>query len=222
MNGFRSLPLVLAAFALAGCPSISTMATARTIPEGTYQYAVTAGYSVLSEAVVNDEGRPEGVTAPGLELGVRYGLTDRIELGGRIFPVGAEAGAKLQVLRAPTTDRGLDLAVAPSLSVYPWSKGFAGWGNLSIPIGFNVGGNQLVIAPRGTAFLITSEEGTGKAFLGGGSMAFAVRVAGGRYTVLPEVAVLLPFSRSLPTDVEAQYALEGPLFQGSIGVLFGP
>jgi hypothetical protein len=222
MNGPRSALIALSAFALAGCPSISTMGTARTIPEGTYQYSVAGGYAVMSDTVVDDEGNPDSVSAPSLELGIRYGISDRIEVGGKIFPVGAELGMKAQVLRSASTDRGLDLAVAPSLSVYPWSKGVAGWGNLSIPLGFNVGGgNQLVLSPRGTMFLVTSEEGSGSVFMAGGSMGFAVKLKPG-LTLLPEVSALVPFSQSLPTDVEAKFAFEGPLFQGSVGVLFGP
>ncbi len=223
MNGLRSALFALSALALAGCPSISTMGTARTVPEGTYQYSVAGGYAVMSETVVDDEGNPDSVSAPSFELGIRYGLSDRIEVGGKIFPVGAELGAKAQVLRSASTERGLDVAVAPSFSVYPWSKGVAGWGNLSVPLGFNVGGgNQLVLSPRGTMFLVTSEEGSGSVFMAGGSMGFAVKLGTGRYTILPEVSALVPFSKSLPTDVEAKFAFEGPLFQASVGVLVGP
>jgi hypothetical protein len=137
--------------------------------------------------------------------------------------VGAEVGTKVQVLRSATTQRGLDLAVAPSLSIYPWSKGVAGWGNLSIPVGFNVGGGrQLVLSPRATAFLITSEEGTGHVYMAGSSLGFVIPVGSGSLKVLPEVSVLVPLSASLPTDVESKFVLEGSMFQGSIGFLFGP
>lgn len=223
MNGPRSALLALATFALAGCPSISTMGTARNVPEGTYQYFVAGGYGVLQDTVVDEDGNAESVSAPSLELGIRYGLSDRVEMFGKIFPVGAEVGTKIQVLRSATTDRGLDLAVAPSLSVYPWSKGVAGWGNLAIPVGFNVGGgSQLVLTPRATAFLITSQEGTGHVYMAGSSLGIAIPWSSRSMRIMPEVSVLVPLSASLPTDVESKFVFEGPVFQGAIGFLFGP
>jgi hypothetical protein len=220
----RILVLALAASGLAGCPSISTMGTARTIPEGTYQYYAGLGYGVLQDFAVNDEGKPESVRVPSLELGARYGVSDRLEVGGKIFPVGAEVGAKYQVMRSASLERGFDLAVAPALSVYPWSKGVVGWAHLAIPIGFNVGGgSQLVLAPRVSELLITSKVGTGNVTWAGASMGFAFKVGkSGSLRVMPEVSAIIPVSAKLPTDVEAKFALDGPVFQGGIGFLFGP
>lgn len=214
------LVLAGALVALAGCPSISTMGTARTIPEGTYQYYVAPGVSSLGDFSVGDEGAPVSDRLPGLEMGARYGVSDRVEVGGKIFPVGYEVSSKIQVLRSRSADRGLDLAVAPALSLYPWSKGAFGWAHLSVPVGFNAGGgNQLVLSPRGSALLVKSKDGTGKVFFAGASMGFAFRVGGIR--MLPELSALVPLSRSLPTDVEAKFALKGPVFQAGLGFLFG-
>jgi hypothetical protein len=220
----RIAPLALATLGLAGCPSISMMGTARTIPEGTYQYYAGASYGVLQDFAVDEDGNPESMNVPSAELGIRYGVTDRIEVGAKIYGAGAEANAKFQVTRSPSLDRGFDLAVAPALSIYPWSKGVFGWGHLAIPIGFNVGGgNQLVLAPRVAELLVTSAEGTGNVFWAGASMGFVVKTGRtSRLRVMPEVSAIIPVSKKLPTDVEAKFALEGPVFQGGIGFLFGP
>jgi len=224
MTGPRTTKLALAAalVALAGCPSISTMGTARTVPSGEYEYYVAPGVVALSDFSVDDAGQPEGAKVPSLEMGARYGVSERIEIGGKLFPVGAEVNAKFQLLRSKTTERGLDLALSPAISVYPWSKGIFGWTHLSVPVGFNVGGgNQLVLAPRASGLLVTSKEGTGKVFFAGATMGLAFKVGSGNLRILPEVAALVPLSRSLPTDVEAKFALKGPIFQGGIGFLFG-
>jgi hypothetical protein len=213
----------LTALGLAGCPSISTMGTARTIPEGTYQYYAGLGYGALQDFSVDDQARPESVGVPNLELGARYGVSDRVEVGGKLFPVGAEVGAKVQVMRSASLERGFDLAIAPAVSIYPWSKGVFGWAHLAIPVGFNVGGgNQLVLAPRISELMMTSKEGNGNVTWGGGSMGLAFRVGRGGLRIMPEVSAIIPLSKKLPTDVEAKFALKGPVFQGGIGFLFGP
>lgn len=92
--------LTAAALALTGCPSMNTYTTARTIPQGTIQHMV---------ALEGLGGSVRGVTAvvptlPTYQL--RYGLTDRIDIAGRISnltSVGADV--KFNLLRGASTSR---------------------------------------------------------------------------------------------------------------------
>jgi len=82
---------------LSGCASMSTMQTARTTPQGELGYSVGGGY-------VNTEMPIEGVDtisfkAPMLEVGARYGVTDKLDVGGKLTIIGtAVADAKYQFL----------------------------------------------------------------------------------------------------------------------------
>jgi len=220
----RSLAPALALLALAsGCPSISTMGTARTVPEGTTQFYTAASYGSMKDTGVSDTGTPQTLAVPGVELGARHGVNDWMEVGAKVFPVGAEVNAKFQIHRSATTDHGFDLAVSPALSVYPYSGGVFGWGQLSLPVGFNVGGgNQLVLSPRAAYMKVFAPDGSGEAFYAGGSMGFAMRMGRGGMQVLPELSAVIPISKKLPTSVAADFALEGPIVQFGIGFLFGP
>jgi hypothetical protein len=102
-------------FLAAGCPSFTTVGTARTIDRGRVQWV-----SGVSEMVVrNPVGDPSEPTStqkvPMVETGVRYGLRDNVELGAKIWPIGLQADVKV-ALRRSSRDRGLSISVNPALS----------------------------------------------------------------------------------------------------------
>jgi hypothetical protein len=82
----RLLALLPALFLLAGCPSFTTMGTARTLPERRGQLFVSPGYMRLTS--FQREAGSHGAISVGLptvEIGGRYGVTDRLELGAKAW-----------------------------------------------------------------------------------------------------------------------------------------
>jgi hypothetical protein len=92
-----------------GCPSFSTLQTPRTVPKGKVREAI--GVEIV-RLRTNDGSR---YTVPLVEVGGRYGVSDRVDIGGKFsyafFLLSAEAGLKVQLVRGP-----LDIAVAPAFS----------------------------------------------------------------------------------------------------------
>jgi len=99
--------LVLAvALAWAGCPSFSTLQTPRTVPEGELRFAALAG----GAGALSDEEGP-GPRSAQFELSARYGLSDSVDVGVKLYSLGIEAGVKWLMLRGP-----IDIAIAPAVS----------------------------------------------------------------------------------------------------------
>lgn len=127
--------LVLAlALACAGCPSFSTLQTPRTVPDGELRLAAIAG----AAGALSDEAHP-GPSAAQFELSARYGLSDRVDIGAKLYALGVEAGIKWLMLRGP-----LDLAIAPALSFASFNDPTSGtsfnafYAHLPLLIGWNV------------------------------------------------------------------------------------
>jgi len=101
------LLLVLAvALACGGCPSFSTLQTPRTVPEGELRFAALAG----GAGALSDEEGP-GPRSAQFELSARYGLSDSVDVGVKLYSLGIEAGVKWLMLRGP-----IDIAIAPAVS----------------------------------------------------------------------------------------------------------
>jgi hypothetical protein len=94
----RRLPcLALALAAFSGCGGTALMQTARTLPRG--EVGVELGASVLYNAMVEERGF--ALSNLPQRVGMRFGLTDRLELGARSFlGLGLLAGAKYNLLPA--------------------------------------------------------------------------------------------------------------------------
>lgn len=87
-----ALPAILAA----GC-GVGLMQTARTTPEGTLDVQVAAGYAYNHMV----EERGNAFTNFPVQLGLRYGLSDRLDLGlGMFMGAGGLADAKVNLMPA--------------------------------------------------------------------------------------------------------------------------
>ena len=214
--------LSIAALLLTGCASFSTMSTARTLPRDATQTWLAPEFVGLTF----DSGTShEQVSVPQIELGVRRGITDDFELGGKVWLLGAAIESKLQLVRSPSPDAGIDVALAPSIGWLGFNSGDARFnvitGYLNLPIGLNVGGgSQLVVTPKAIYQRYQASDSTGGGgadlvFLGG-SLGFAMRL--GNAYVLPEISVMQPVVNPGSNDV-IQY--QGVVFQGGVGLLFG-
>jgi hypothetical protein len=160
------LLLVASAALAAGCPSFSTRGAARTLPQGDTELSVVmsgvsanplAGMTVEEEGYSGDEGYPQ------LEVGLGYAVHERVELGARgrlgtwsLF--GGTTGfalaldTKVQLRRASTPDRGLDVALGPTFTVgccMPQSQDTFTLAQLPLLLGLNTGGgSQVLLTPQ--------------------------------------------------------------------------
>ncbi|HSM91422.1 MAG TPA: hypothetical protein VLT47_00970 [Anaeromyxobacteraceae bacterium] len=216
---------ILGAALLGGCASFSTMSTARTTPRDTTQVWLAPEIAGLTF----DTGTPpdrQAITLPQLEFGVRRGITDDLEVGAKVWLLGAAMEGKLQVLRAPTQDGGVDVAIAPSIGWLGFNTGDGGsfnvvTGYLSVPVGVNVpGGSQLVLTPKAIYQQYLSsgggESGSASLLFLGGSVGYAWKV--GTMYVLPELSMMRPVINPATSDV---IKYDGVVFQGGLGFLFG-
>jgi hypothetical protein len=217
---------ILGVIVLAGCPSFTTMGTARTIEKGKGQFYVAVGGVSLADFEQDASGESLSVGLPSFELGGRYGVADGVEVGGKIFPIGAELNAKIALVR-PETPSGLNLSVGPAASVYPFTTGdetvTLAWLHLPLLVGLNVGGSELVIAPRISDLIVTGGGDSINTVFAGGSLGFAWKVSDG-FRILPEISFATPIFYA----VEAGSASgsdtinpQGAIVQANIGFLLG-
>jgi hypothetical protein len=147
--------------ALTGCPSLSTMQTPRTVPQGQVRFglgfeAVGIKTAARTDSSTGTTTPSESVTFPQFELTLRYGVTDNLDIGGKLYLIGAEAGFKYQFLRGP-----LDVAIAPAASYISIgsssgdtsSSVSATYLHLPVLFGFNL--NDNVAISFGPKFLYT-------------------------------------------------------------------
>lgn len=217
----RPIALALGTLLLAGCPSLLTASRARTVRPGTTEgwLALGAYRTVLvGDTTEGAERRREWM--PLLDAGVRVGLTEHIDLGGRLGLGGASLAVRFQLLRSASPDTGIDLLLEPSLGatgVLPSARGgvlSGGYAALALPVGVNLGGgSQLVLAPRIAA---VSDDFLGTYALPGGSLALALAIAGS-----PERPWLLIPECGSATVRGGDGSFGGPILQCALG-LSGP
>jgi hypothetical protein len=186
--------------ACAGCASYGSMTTARPVAPGASQ--VTTALELDGVGVVENDLR---VPMPTLAVGVRRGVRDDVDVGGKvsILPfgdaltaLGLEAQARWRLLG----DAGArwELAVAPSAGWRGTESSGARWDAahavLPAVIGLNVGSrarrHQLYWAPKvGWQRWWSAGAMPVDVPFAGSSLGFAWRVRG-RISVIPEVTLL--------------------------------
>lgn len=229
------LAAAAAAVLLTGCPSFSTMGTARTIPKGSNQFHVGMGGQQLRDWSVTESGTLDNVTVPAFEVGLSHGVSDSVEVGGKVWFLGAELNSKFQLFRSASPTSGVDLALAPALSFYPLSgennagqqtSGGLAFLHLPLLLGVNVGGgSQVILAPRLTGtFAWGSASGgtssTASVLWAGGSLGLALKL-GDSFRLMPQVSVAYPFATTRDLQATTDLAFQGVIVQGQLGLLFG-
>lgn len=226
----RRLALLPALALLAGCPSFTTMGTARTLPANRGQLWVAPGYTALS-SFQRDTATHEPLTIglPSVEIGGRYGLTDGLELGGKAWLYGTELDLKIALVRPPHLDEGVAVSIAPGVSFMHFTAGGSGsteagytWLHLPLLIGLPMpDGSELTLGPRLSGMFLASGGEVQRALWAGGSLGYAWRIGPG-VRLLPEVTVAYPLAGS---DVSTGTALNlkprGAVTQVGLGILVG-
>lgn len=180
-----------------------------------------------------------GVGYPNIEGGVRVGLTDHFELGGKLGLSGITVDGKIGLIRSASMDQGFNLSIDPGIGFIGFGTGasaggasggaFIGTVSFHLPVlfGIDFAGHELVIGPRLSDQFVFSGSGSSSAtanfFAVGGSVGFAIRL-GRSFRILPEVAVSVPVVAS--AGISGLGAVSGAgfggfLIQGGIGFLFG-
>lgn len=171
----------------AGCASQVGMGRATTLAKGGVRLGMALEGSVLSAQLTPTQPVP-GPWAH-MVLGTHVGVTDDVEVGGRLWgfalpglfaDIGGALDTKVQLRRSPPGNRGLDVAAALSLSYTHPTLGGAPWhvfgGTLPLLLGFNFGRHQLVLGPRVADFVVTGYgQNAINAFYFGASVGFHAR-----------------------------------------------
>ena len=220
---FRLAPLLL----LLACASVGSVQTANTVGRGNLQISAEPGAQFLG-------GKSGLQLYPHLDVAVRYGFTDRLDLGLRAGWSFLEAQAKY-LLTSPGSTR-LAISFAPnvggviltsnSVSVDP----LGGILSAATPFlfGIGIGAHQLVLGLRSQHFIFIGGPSTRPMYMlaVGGSLGFALRFSDA-LTLLPELAAVWPVSGGLPVTysgdgVHADYlygAVGTGIFQFKLGFL---
>jgi hypothetical protein len=164
---------------LSGCYSFTTLSRAHTIGKGHVE-AFAAPEGLVVPASNGLAIRPVG------EIGARVGVTDRVDLEGRVTTLGGSVATHLQLRRDPAK-WSWEVMLAPGVVfTSPDKLAF----ELPVLFGINVGNDsQIVIAPRIAYQLRFATMQTTSYFFAGGSLGFAWRLAR-HFTLMPEASFL--------------------------------
>lgn len=240
----RLLVMVIAAVSSMGCLSASTMGLARTLNKGAVQgWASAAGGGIIASAPTASTGGVPTTTSTGtgypmVEGGVRVGVSDHVELGGRLGFNGIGIEGKFGFVRSPTMDSGINVSLAPQVGFVGIgvAGAFVGVVTMQLPvlIGIDFGGHELVLGPKlhnsiyfaGVSAGGSSANAVIDLLSAGASVGFAIKA--GPVRLLPEVSFVVPFFASAGASasgtsgaVASGVGVGGFAFQIGFGILFG-
>jgi hypothetical protein len=184
---------------------------AHTVAPGHLELLAAAGAGGV--AVVNAAPNVE----PRFEVGARYGLADRADVGLSVEESGALANVRLQALRAPPGTLGVELLAAPGIAyTYPEKLSF----ELPILLGLSLkNGNEVVLAPRVVEMLDFGDGDIGhpaEFVFVGGSVEFVWQLWQ-RVALVPELGLLV---NAYNEPGFSTFTSAGPALQAAIGVLW--
>lgn len=164
-----------------------------------------------------------------LGLGYHRGVTDRVELGGRLwgFTVptafttwGAAVDGKVGIIRHEPGRGKFNLSAGLSLAYHQPRYGGQPYhvlgGTLPVLLGWSLGRHELMLGPRVSHYVITAYGmNTVNAFYAGGSLGFAIRIKE-TFDLFPEaVAMWSPTSLNGEEEVDSRVGVG--MFQLGLG-----
>lgn len=212
---FTSLAAAAALFASTGCVSLSTMQTASTVGAGKTEIALEPSMTSII-----------GPFLPHANIAMRYGVTDRVDIGGRVGSSLFDLEAKF-LLTDPASP-SLALSLAPTVGGFLVGDGASAGGlvNITVPllIGLKTGGgSELVLGPKLVdllAFAGAADGGLGGNILAlGGTVGYAANFNG--FKIIPEVAVAFPLLGAGGISAGGQSASAMDTFSGGLVLQFG-
>ena len=173
---------------LAGCPSLSTLHTARTTPLGKTEVGVNAAlYGVRSQ-----DGADGAL--PTAEFQLRYGLSETVDMGVKVYPFGVGLDANLMFEAAD----GVVLSVNPGVNLirFEGNDSSLTFTYLWLPLLADViqGKAATVTIGARVGYAIISGSGSGGSdmatgVLYGGMLGIKLR-AGERFAIMPELDLI--------------------------------
>lgn len=193
------------ALACAACAPQTGLGRATTIERGRVQ--VSGGLDV--SLVSMNRAATDPVRLPWLDVvaGVRYGLADRVEIGGRAWAIGVRglamwgvaADTKIALLRSSERGAGWNAATAASIGYHQVLVGGTPLHALTLTVpllfGIDLGRDQLFFGPRVTGQVWTGQgQGAIEAFSFGASAGYSIAF-GDRFELIPEIVLMwMPIS----------------------------
>ncbi len=204
---------------LTGCAP-TLMQTARTAGEGNVQVGIEGGVGGWVGSGGNEQD-PEGgaFVYPTFNVAGRYGLTDRIDIGGRIGTIGYGLQAKFAVTDPDLAD--VLIAVVPEVSVMGLAGVTTTRMNLGALFGIPVGDHELTIGALSSNNLTFVDGSALFTSNVGASAGFALRVSD-QIRFMPEVSFKPLVLGAIAADGTGfGGALALPTWSASMGVLVG-
>lgn len=212
MRSLRSLALLLLA-SQAACASFSTHLTPRPTEKKQTDVQVNIG-------VMRTETRTGTLIVPVPEIGIRYGLSDFADIGGKVSLT--RAGGEINSRVALVQSEGFDLAIVPgaglALGSVSSDKETALLTTFSLPIlaGLNLGPSTIVFGPKIVGHLgLAADNQAQSSFVlyPGGVIGISLQL-GETFSIMPELNVHYPY------DVDTS-VWSDPIFQGGLSFYFG-
>jgi hypothetical protein len=212
-----------------GCVSISQVQTADTLGADKLQLGLEPGFA---GAAVFAKDESFSFYYPHVDVSLRYGLTERVDVGVRFGSSLLELQSKLLLTSPEDPDKAVSLA--PSLMWF-FLGGDVGdavvdYANLAVPllVGLKMpGGSEFVVGPRLnlSRFSLGTGGAEGRLIVAsaGLSVGYALRF-GENFRLLPEVAISYPLLGALDISVTDSRVLSGfnsGFAQVKLGFLFG-
>ena len=216
-----SLVLGLLCLPLSGCLTAGVVQTAETAGKDNFQFAFEPGITGIA-------GGGSGGFLPSFNVAARYGVSDRVDIGGRIGTTLIEAQAKFMVTE-PHPDE-LQVSIAPHLGGLAIGAGdTAGgilWVKLPVLLDIPVGSSDLVLGPGIRYVTVFGVDDTGSGgnaglLLIGSSVGFAGRV-GDRARIIPELGIDYVLAGGVSGDGAGLQSLgDGITFSFQVGIVLG-
>ena len=211
----RAVALSVLTLGLTGCLTSGVVQTAETAGKDTFQFAFEPG-------VVGAAGGGGSVVGPSINLSARYGISDKVDIGGRIGTTLIELSAKAMITE-PNPDE-VQVSIAPHIGGLAAGAGGEGggllWLRVPVLIDVPVGQSDIVLGP---AVRTTTAFGGGSGGLiidMGSSIGYAARV-GDRSRIIPEFGVSVPVVGSLSDGGGTGTIGGGTLFSFQVGLVLG-
>ena len=224
---------------LCACPSVTNLKNARALDKGEYELTIAAeagGVSVPTTSA-NAGG---SVVYPQFEFAGRWGVADGFDLGFKVYPVGAEFDATVQLLRG-----GLSLTLDPGVGIFGIVLFNGGTGNssenasyVSIPVHLDLlagigsaEGTQFVIGPGLYTFFTlsgataggTSESESAITLMAGGTVGVSFALSN-TFRIMPEFDIYFPVAGAVnsASSTQAGFAATGAfIYAVALGFSFG-
>lgn len=224
MAGARWWQVALAGGLLAGCATHGGVTTAHPIGEGNVQVGLEPGAAVGA-------GGGQSAVLPTFNVAVRYGLSERAEIGGRLGTSAYEILGKVQ-LNTPGSDMPISIAPSGHFVAFGAGGASAAYAAYQVPllIGVPMGESQLVVGPKLKQHIFVGGGGGasagGTVISGGGVVAYSLK-AGDKFRFHPEVSFDVPFLGAVGGSAGGQggggaaVGAGGALIGFNLGLLFG-